>query len=81
MYALKCLAIYNELPEERQWAEIFSAELGTSLLEEVGDFRDVFSEGQTDHSLCEGVMHDINTTSDPPFGPIYNLSQVELKVL
>lgn len=59
-----------------------SAVSATGLPREFEDFHDVFDMEQAgilaDHSKFE---HAIETTGDPPFGPLYNLSQNELKVL
>jgi hypothetical protein len=46
----------------------------------VKDFIDVFNAPK--HPIpCEGVQHEIQTTGDPPFGPLYNLSERELGAL
>jgi hypothetical protein len=45
-------------------------------------YRDVLSPSEEALSIpCEGVYHRIETTGEPPHGPIYNLSQTELKAL
>ena len=41
----------------------------------------VFDVDKADTSIADGVEHAIETTKDPPFGPIYNLSVKELEVL
>jgi transposase InsO family protein len=45
-------------------------------------YRDVLDPGPVQLSKpCEGVSHRIETFGEPPHGPIYNLSQRELKAL
>lgn len=53
-----------------------SQELPTELL----DFKDVF-QTPDNPTPVQGVEHEIETSSDPPFGPIYNLSSRELATL
>ncbi len=50
------------------------------LPKELQDFRDVFQVPDRPAPVT-GVEHEIETTADPPFGPIYNLSSHELAVL
>ena len=46
------------------------------------DYRDVFSEDAANEQPPRGgAEHAIELTGDPPYGPIYNLSEKELKVL
>jgi len=47
------------------------------------EFQEVFwqEEKESQFAPCEGVEHAIETTSEPPFGPIYNLSGPELQAL
>jgi hypothetical protein len=45
------------------------------------DVENIFWTEQVESTPCAGVEHAIETTTDPPFGPIYNLSAVELEAL
>ena len=46
------------------------------------EYQDVFSEEKANQLTARGrPEHAIETTSEPPYGPIYNLSEKELKVL
>lgn len=56
-----------------------STHLAIALLRQ--DFADVFWQDDYDPPPCEGVEHAIETTGDPPFGPIYILSATELAEL
>ena len=47
---------------------------------ELQDFEDVFQVLKR-LALVQGVEHEIETSSNPPFGPIYNLSSCELGAL
>ena len=47
---------------------------------ELQDFEDVFTVPERPAPV-QGVEHTIETSADPPFGPIYNLSSRELEEL
>lgn len=53
---------------------------GPQLPRPIGDFDDVF-DPSAPRSLRDGAEHAIETTEDPPFGPIYTLSVRELEEL
>jgi len=59
----------------------FTTAKGEQKAQELIDkYQDVFE--MPDRPLpCDGVEHEIETTADPPFGPIYNLSERELQAL
>ena len=61
---------------------LLGSEEATQIPQEYLDIAEVFSEDSA-HKLPAHGSHDlsIETTSDPPFGPLYNLSQTELEVL
>src|SRR5438045_8458527 len=54
--------------------------VSSALPTEFKDYQDVSTIPDVP-TLVEGVEHEIKTTKDPPFGPIYNLSSKELEVL
>jgi hypothetical protein len=63
---------------------LLSAEVEPAIPQEFADFADVFSEENADRlPPLDGRQHPIilEEGSEPPFSPIYNLSEVELAVL
>jgi len=57
-------------------------EKGPELPAEYEDYRDVFSEDKANELPLHGRLeHAIELTDEPPHGPIYSLSEKELKVL
>ena len=68
--------------EIKVWA-LTDAAPPPQIPEEYQDFAEVFSnEGAGAFPVLEDAVHAIETTGgDPPFGPIYNLSEVQLRAL
>lgn len=73
------------LTDNRNGLIVASVSIGTAPMEipeEYRDFKDVFSA--EDASLLPdegGAFHAIEITADPPYGPIYPLSAVQLRIL
>lgn len=56
--------------------------MANAAQEVITKFEDIFwSEEKPTPESCIGVEHAIDTTTNPPFGPIYNLSATELSTL
>ena len=75
----------NDLPHAKSTriAAVTQAGDGSAsfaLPADLQDFQDVF-QIPDQPAPVQGVEHEIETTSDPPFGPIYNLSSRELATL
>ncbi|KAF4627116.1 hypothetical protein G7Y89_g11043 [Cudoniella acicularis] len=56
---------------------------GPQIPEYLADFADVFDPALASDppDLGDGVAHAIETTEDPPYGPLYNLSEPQLQAL
>jgi transposase InsO family protein len=89
VFALVCLHPTLDGPEQAGRIRIAAvtqqefedgATPGYVLPLELQDLRDVFEDPEKPRPVLD-VEHEIDTSSDPPFGPIYNLSTRELAAL
>ena len=65
-----------------QGVHVGSAEVIPKLPDKLKEYEDVFSSEEASRLPShEGRDHAIETTAEPPFSPLYNLSNVELAAL
>jgi hypothetical protein len=73
---LEHTSVYYLAPALKSTSEVLE------IPSEYSEFADVFSEEMADALPSEkGKTHAIETTGEPPYGPVYNLSETELAVL
>jgi hypothetical protein len=80
VYALVCTGQEPAGPRQTCRAMQVQVETPLTLPEELEDYRDVFESPE--HPIpVTGAERTIKTNTDPPYGPIYNVSQRELEAL
>lgn len=89
VYALVVAGVIGTAPNERPVgaaqagaSRTTNADVAPKLPEELREYEDVFSTQEAGRLPShEGRDHAIETTAEPPFGPLYNLSNTELAEL
>jgi hypothetical protein len=82
VYAMVLAGVWSEDESDARAARVGSVGEGPTIPEELKEYEDVFSVEEAGRlPPARATDHAIETTGEPPHGPLYNLSTTELGVL